>query len=216
MEGLYCANCLRRAPAYPCPLCGYDPAGTPGVARAMDPCILHGRYLTGRVLEKNALEMVYAGRDLALDRRVDIHEFFPAGKAERCADGSLHWTAPPRPEEALPPQPHRPGETLLDSFSEHNTIYTICQPIPPCPPAPAAGKKERRMAPLPAGPARPGPGRPHRRPLAHSHMVAAQRPGEKAKNVSAIRQIGVYLSATVGMGLAPSVCVSRGSRRFVT
>lgn len=131
MEGLYCANCLRRAPAYPCPLCGYDPAGTPGVARAMDPCILHGRYLTGRVLEKNALEMVYAGRDLALDRRVDIHEFFPAGKAERCADGSLRWTAPPRPEEALPPQPHRPGETLLDSFSEHNTIYTICQPLPP-------------------------------------------------------------------------------------
>ena len=28
--------------------------------------------------------------------------------------------------------------------------------------------------------------------------------------------IGVYLSATVGMGLAPDLCVSRGRRRFVS
>lgn len=128
MEQIYCRNCLRRTPAYPCQLCGYDPSDFPEVAQGLEQCILHGRYLTGRVLEKNSMEILYKGRDLAEDREVILREFFPAGKAERREDGSLRWIAAPEPEEALPPQPRRRGETLLDSFSENNTIYTVCQP----------------------------------------------------------------------------------------
>lgn len=133
MEQVYCLNCLRRIPAYPCPLCGYDPSGTPAVAQALEQCILRGRYLTGRVLEKNAMEILYRGRDLAEDREVIIREFFPQGKARRRTDGSLDWIGSPKPAEALPPQPSRRGETLLDSFSENNTIYTVCQSAPPLP-----------------------------------------------------------------------------------
>ena len=34
MERLYCVNCLRQTPAYPCPLCGYDPGAAPVVHHA--------------------------------------------------------------------------------------------------------------------------------------------------------------------------------------
>lgn len=137
MEDCRCPNCLCRIPAYPCLLCGYDPTGAPVVLQAMEPRLLHGRYLTGRVLEKNALEIVYRGRDVEEGRLVSIREFFPAGKAERSADGSLRWTSPPWPGEALPPQRPRPGEPVLDSFSENNTIYTVF-------PAPLPGRKPRQ------------------------------------------------------------------------
>ena len=50
MERIYCMNCLRETPAYPCPLCGYAPRVTPAVNQALEQCILHGRYLTGRAL----------------------------------------------------------------------------------------------------------------------------------------------------------------------
>lgn len=149
MERIYCANCLRRTPGYPCPLCGYDPSRTPEVAQALDQCILHGRYLTGRVLEKNPMEIVYKGRDLAQNRGVILREFFPVGKAERREDGSLRWIAAPQPEEALPPQPRRRGETLLDSFSENNTIYTVCQPDVPRPKPQSAAPKEKGQEWLP-------------------------------------------------------------------
>ena len=83
MERLYCVNCLRQTPAYPCPLCGYDPGSAPAVGQALEQSILHGRYLTGRPLEKNSLEILYKGLDLTGSRPVVIHEFFPAGQAER-------------------------------------------------------------------------------------------------------------------------------------
>ena len=142
MEQGYCLNCLRRIPSYPCPLCGYDPAQTPAVAQALEQSILRGRSLTGRVLEKNALEILYRGRDLAEDREVVIRECFPLGKARRKTDGSLDWRGAPQPEEALPPQPRRQGEIRLDSFSENNTIYTVCQSAPP-PPKPRRAKKKQ-------------------------------------------------------------------------
>lgn len=143
MERLYCVNCLRRTPAYPCPLCGYDPSRTPAVAQALEQCILHGRYLTGRVLEKNPMEILYKGRDLAQNREVIIREFFPAGKAEREKDGSLRWTGLPQPEQVPASQQRRGSMTLLDSFSENNTIYTVCL-APASRPKPQGTKKQER------------------------------------------------------------------------
>ena len=61
MEQIYCMNCLRQTPAYPCPLCGYDPSDAPQVTQALEQSIRHGRYLTGRALEKTILKSSTAG-----------------------------------------------------------------------------------------------------------------------------------------------------------
>lgn len=136
MERLYCVNCLRQTPAYPCPLCGYDPGSAPAVGQALEQSILHGRYLTGRPLEKNSLEILYKGLDLAGSRPVVIHEFFPAGQAEREEDGTLRWTTPaPAEKNALLAQVRQrlPQERIADSFPENGTVYMVCQPDPPPP-----------------------------------------------------------------------------------
>ena len=152
MEQLYCMNCLRQTPAYPCPLCGFDPGAVPAVPHALAQCILHGRYLTGRPLEKDAIEILYKGMDLAENRPVVIREFFPASQAERAPDGSLIWmTQPPENRQALLARTHRclPQEDLLDSFPENGTVYTICQPNPPSPPeAQPQRKKENEWIPF--------------------------------------------------------------------
>lgn len=146
MEQLYCMNCLHQTPAYPCPLCGYDPGAAPVVHHALDQCILHGRYLTGRVLEKNAIEIIYKGMDLAENRQVVIREFFPAAQAGRASDGSLVWVAqPPEDRQALLAQAHRhlPQEAIQDSFPENGTVYTICQPNQPSPPPEAQPQRKQ-------------------------------------------------------------------------
>ena len=153
MEQLYCMNCLHQTPAYPCPLCGYDPGAAPAVHHALDQCILHGRYLTGRALEKNAIEILYKGMDLAESRPVMIREFFPADQAGRAPDGSLVWVAqPPEDRQALLAQArHRlPQESIWDSFSENGTVYTICRADQSTPPSenPPERKKENEWIPF--------------------------------------------------------------------
>ena len=101
MERIYCKNCLRETPAYPCPLCGYDPEAAPAVSQALEQCILHGRYLTGRAMEKTPIGISYKALDLEENRPVSIREFFPAGQAQRQPDGSLSWLTPPHPQGAL-------------------------------------------------------------------------------------------------------------------
>ena len=131
MEETYCMNCLQEIPAYPCPLCGYDPAGTPQVAQALEQCILRGRYLTGRVLEKNGFEIIYKGKDLAENAPVTIWEFFPAGEASRQADGRVHRAAPPvQGQDTMLSRIRQrlPQDAVLDSFSENGTVYIVCKP----------------------------------------------------------------------------------------
>lgn len=152
MERIYCMNCLRQTPAYPCPLCGYDPGAAPAVGQALEQSILHGRYLTGRALEKNAIEIVYKGLDLEENRPVILREFFPAAQAERLADGRLRWrNPPPEDREALLAQTQRlPREAISDSFSENGTVYTVCLPRQsmPQPETPPERKTENEWIPF--------------------------------------------------------------------
>ena len=120
MEQIYCMNCLRQTPAYPCPLCGYNPSDAPQVTQALEQSILHGRYLTGRALEKNNFEIVYRGLDLSQNKPVTIWEFFPAAQASRQQDGSLSWATPltEDPEAILARVRQRiPQDAIADSFS---------------------------------------------------------------------------------------------------
>lgn len=142
MEQIYCVNCLREVPAYPCPLCGHDPARIPEVSQSLKQCILHGRYLTGRATEKNGFEIIYRGLDLSEKAPVTILEFFPAGKALRKADGSVSWVIPPvqnRESMLTRVRGQLPRDAILDSFSENGTIYIVCKPrshMVPSPPKP--------------------------------------------------------------------------------
>ena len=151
MEQLYCMNCLRETPTYPCPLCGYDPAGTPEVPQALEQSILHGRYLTGRALEKNNIEIIYKGLDLAENSPVTVWEFFPAGQAARQKGGSLSWAVPQehRQEAMLTRIRQRiPGAEILDSFPENGTVYVICKPASRSP-RPVAPPREKENEWLP-------------------------------------------------------------------
>ncbi len=151
MERIYCMNCLRETPAYPCPLCGYAPRVTPAVNQALEQCILHGRYLTGRALEKNAFEIIYKGLDLQENRPVILREFFPAGQAGRREDGSLEWAdrMPMSEADVLAHARHRlPEGTIQDSFSENATIYMVCEPIQSPAPPESSRKKENEWIPF--------------------------------------------------------------------
>ncbi|MGM9605207.1 MAG: hypothetical protein ACI3XG_09080 [Faecousia sp.] len=153
MERIYCMNCLRQTPAYPCPLCGYDPAAAPAVNQALEQCILHGRYLTGRALEKNAIEITYKGLDLSEDRPVTIREFFPAGQAQRKTGGSLEWAdrIPMSEADVLTHARQRLPEGMIrDSFSENGTVYIVCEPdrSPVRPQQPQPVKKENEWIPF--------------------------------------------------------------------
>lgn len=151
MEHIYCMNCMRQTPAYPCPLCGYDPKEAPVVSQALEQSILHGRYLTGRAMEKNNIEIIYKGLDLYENKPVTIWEFFPMGQADRLEDGTLRWKAPPsQSQEAMRSQiRQRISQTeICDSFPENDTVYVVCKPRPPCPPAPLPQRKENGWLPF--------------------------------------------------------------------
>ncbi len=89
MNMCYCPYCLSPIPeGERCPVCGqaagdyerfpyYLPPGT----------ILAGRYLLGRVLDEENLQLRYLSRDLRRDRIVVVVEFFSRNLAHRGLDG---------------------------------------------------------------------------------------------------------------------------------
>lgn len=92
MDEVYCPYCMRPMGSSEtvCPSCGEDfdsyhasshhlPSGT----------ILQGRYLVGRFLGEGGFGITYIGRDLTLQRRVAIKEYFPVASALRDATVSL-------------------------------------------------------------------------------------------------------------------------------
>jgi serine/threonine protein kinase len=84
-SGQYCLGCMEVSGGVAvCPQCGYV-AGqevdsllhlTPGL-------VLKERYLVGRVLGDGGFGITYLGRDLVLDSKVAIKEYFPSGMAVR-------------------------------------------------------------------------------------------------------------------------------------
>ena len=82
----YCFNCMMPTEGkLPCSHCGYEgdtraashqlPAGT----------ILSNRYLIGNVIGQGGFGITYIGRDLRLNMRIAIKEYYPSGYANRNA-----------------------------------------------------------------------------------------------------------------------------------
>ncbi len=81
----YCLGCMEDSDGAPlCPRCGYVSGTVPESVLHLAPgVILKQRYLVGRVLGDGGFGITYLGRDLVLDSKVAIKEYFPSGVAVR-------------------------------------------------------------------------------------------------------------------------------------
>ena len=103
MEFTRCYHCMGVTETCPCPHCGYDPATGQASDYGLRPgAILNGKYVVGTILGQGGFGITYIGWDLALESKVAIKEYYPAGQVVRDnATGSvLHWLSTPQSEAA--------------------------------------------------------------------------------------------------------------------
>ena len=83
---LLCMNCfsLYRGNEQNCRECGYNEGEHPTLPHQLRPrTILNGKYLLGRVLGEGGFGITYIGKDLNLDVKVAIKEYYPSGFVTR-------------------------------------------------------------------------------------------------------------------------------------
>ena len=78
--GEYCMRCmLPTEGAQICPHCGYE-AGGDAPAHVLSPgTVLNDRYLIGEVIGQGGFGITYIGRDLRLNMRIAVKEYYPNG-----------------------------------------------------------------------------------------------------------------------------------------
>ena len=106
MDFTRCYSCMRELdrPGRRCPHCGFDNAAAAKTQSShVLPCgyLLHGRYVIGKMLGQGGFGVTYIGWDLALELRVCIKEYFPAGAAMRSSAMSttVTWSGGENAEE---------------------------------------------------------------------------------------------------------------------
>ena len=85
----YCLKCMT--PLFgetKCPHCGAEGPETPAPHVLIPGTILNDRYLLGEMIGQGGFGITYIGRDLMLDLRVAIKEYFPSGYANRNVEAS--------------------------------------------------------------------------------------------------------------------------------
>ncbi len=98
-----CVNCMGELEGYPCPCCGFDANAQPQPGYALPwNTILHGKFLVGKVLGQGGFGITYVGWDLALEVKVAIKEYYPAGQAVRQSSmgSKLQWSGTAQGEAA--------------------------------------------------------------------------------------------------------------------
>ena len=91
MKDEYCPYCMAKVePGEPCESCGLTAGSyTPNPRHLPPGTVLRERYLVGRVLGEGGFGITYIGRDLILDLKVAIKEYFPVDKATRDSETTL-------------------------------------------------------------------------------------------------------------------------------
>ncbi len=141
-----CYNCMEplEASAAVCPFCG-KPRNA-AVPEHHLPCgtLLRDRYLVGAALGEGGFGITYIGRDVTLDIRVAIKEYYPNGFTNRNNTVSLVVTAPVTADRkeffekgrasflkearALGKFSQEPGiVNVRDFFEENNTVYIVME-----------------------------------------------------------------------------------------
>ena len=88
----YCMNCMEPIGSkLKCEHCGSDMRSLPQFAHHLPAgsVLANGRYLVGRALGQGGFGITYIGRDLTLDIRVAIKEYYPAPYVNRNSASSL-------------------------------------------------------------------------------------------------------------------------------
>ena len=94
MDQTYCMKCMQpNEGTNMCPHCGYVAGETPLASHVLKPgTILDGRYLLGEPLGQGGFGITYIARDLNLDIRVAVKEYYPSGYAVRNVETSERIT----------------------------------------------------------------------------------------------------------------------------
>ena len=90
MDKRYCPYCMAYiGQEEVCPACGRRPAEfEPSPFHLPPGTLLRGKYLVGSVLGEGGFGITYVGRDLTLDMKVAIKEFYPRDMVSRSAASS--------------------------------------------------------------------------------------------------------------------------------
>ena len=80
----YCYHCMNEIPdGGDCPYCGPDFPSEEVVYRLRPGTILHNKFLVGDCIGEGGFGITYIGRDLTLDMKVAIKEYYPNGCVNR-------------------------------------------------------------------------------------------------------------------------------------
>ena len=85
MQHRYCIHCTALLPqeVEACSQCGGRQESQVPYHHLLPGTVLNGRYWVGAALGEGGFGITYIGRDLTLDRRIAIKEYFPSGFATR-------------------------------------------------------------------------------------------------------------------------------------
>ena len=89
----YCNNCMRQIEGKSkCEFCGYSGGDEIPAHHLLPGTVLLGRYVVGNALGEGGFGITYIGRDIKLDMRIAIKEYFPYGYATRFNSASENVT----------------------------------------------------------------------------------------------------------------------------
>ncbi len=94
MEQKYCLHCMNLISEDVCSECGKNVSEYQAAVHHLQPgTILAGKYMVGAVLGEGGFGITYIGRDINLDIKVAIKEYFPSGVVNRNNTSSAEISA---------------------------------------------------------------------------------------------------------------------------
>ena len=94
MEQNFCVYCMNSTSDDICNQCGKSASQYNAAPHHLQPgTILGGKYVVGAVLGEGGFGITYIGRDINLDIKVAIKEYFPSGVVNRNNTSSTEITA---------------------------------------------------------------------------------------------------------------------------
>ena len=79
----YCYSCMNEIDDSYCPYCNKENVADSVVYRLKPGTVLNKKILVGNCIGEGGFGITYIGRDLTLDRRVAVKEYFPNGYVNR-------------------------------------------------------------------------------------------------------------------------------------